>query len=194
MAEKKIDLIGIPSPVMVIGSYDAAGTADFMTAVYGGVCGGEPPCIAVAVRKSRKTYQNIKENNVFSVNLPDASFVEETDFFGMISGYDFDKSLATDLRITKSAVLDVPVLSDFPVSYACRKIKQIDMNTHWLIIGEIQERILPDAGKKTLRELDVLVYDLAENLYFGIGKRIGAGFQAGEKLLRKAKQIKAQEV
>jgi len=83
--------------VWVIGTYDREGRPNFMTAAWGGVCCSDPPCIGVSLRKATYSYAAIAARKAFSVNIPSADYVKETDYAGIISGRDTDKWQATGL-------------------------------------------------------------------------------------------------
>ncbi|MCK9172584.1 MAG: flavin reductase family protein, partial [Desulfuromonas thiophila] len=40
--------IAYPTPVFLVGSYDADGRANMMNAAWGGICCSVPPCVMVA--------------------------------------------------------------------------------------------------------------------------------------------------
>ena len=48
--------------------------------------------ISVAIRHSRHTLKGIEQNRAFSVNLPSAAQVKETDYCGTVSGAKADKA------------------------------------------------------------------------------------------------------
>ena len=77
-----------------------------MNVAWGGVCSSEPPCLMIAIRKQRYTYQNIKKREAFVVNVPDAGRVKEADAFGLVSGEKVDKFKKTGLTAKKSDNVD----------------------------------------------------------------------------------------
>ncbi len=48
-----------PTPVLIVGTYDAAGKPNVMTAAWGDICCSIPPYVAVSLRKATYTYGNI---------------------------------------------------------------------------------------------------------------------------------------
>lgn len=48
-----------PTPVLIVGTYDAEGRPNVMTVAWGGICCSDPPCVAIALRKGTYTYGNI---------------------------------------------------------------------------------------------------------------------------------------
>ncbi len=65
--------------VWVVGTYDDKGKPNMMTAAWGGVCCSQPPCVAVSLRKATYTYGNIEKRKAFTVNVPSADYVAQTD-------------------------------------------------------------------------------------------------------------------
>ena len=59
-----------PTPVLVIGTYDAEGRPNMMTAAWGGVCCSRPPCIAVSLRAATYSHGSIAARGAFTVNVP----------------------------------------------------------------------------------------------------------------------------
>jgi len=42
-----------PSPVWCVGTYDAKGEPNVMTASWGGICCSQPPAVTVSLRKEK---------------------------------------------------------------------------------------------------------------------------------------------
>lgn len=87
------------SPVWVIGSYDAAGKPNMMTASWVGVCCSKPPCVMIAPREATYTYGNIIERKAYTANIPPSKYARETAYFGSVSDRDIDKLAATGLTV-----------------------------------------------------------------------------------------------
>ena len=64
--------LAFPTPVWVVGTYDANGKPNAMTAAWASTCCLAPPCVGVAVRKNRLTFQNLEARQAFSRNVPNA--------------------------------------------------------------------------------------------------------------------------
>ena len=87
-----------PMPALLIGSV-VAGKPNFMTAVWGGIACGDPAMVSVAIRPTRYTLKGINENKSFSINIPDAKLVKETDYCGIISGSKADKAAVCGFKV-----------------------------------------------------------------------------------------------
>ena len=59
-----------PMPAFLIGTYDAGGKPNIMTAAWGGICCSEPPMLAVSVRKPRWTYEAVLQRKAFTIGIP----------------------------------------------------------------------------------------------------------------------------
>ena len=64
-----------PTPVFVVGTYDANGKPNVMTASWGGICCSQPPCVAVSLRKATATYGNIVARKAFTISIPSETYV-----------------------------------------------------------------------------------------------------------------------
>jgi flavin reductase (DIM6/NTAB) family NADH-FMN oxidoreductase RutF len=187
------------APVWVVGTYDHDGRPNAMTAAWGGICCSKPPCVYVSLRKATYTYGNLLERKAFTVNFPSEEYVKETDYFGLVSGRDSDKFLATNLTPVKSDLVDAPYVKEFPMVLECKVIKVIEIGLHTEFIGEIvdakaQEGVL-DANKlPDVRKLKPLVWSLTGISYCRVGEDVGKSFSIGKQVIKKksnGKQKKA---
>lgn len=51
--------LAMPTPVWLVGSYDADNKPNIMTIAWGGICCSKPACLAIGIRKERHTYPAI---------------------------------------------------------------------------------------------------------------------------------------
>jgi flavin reductase (DIM6/NTAB) family NADH-FMN oxidoreductase RutF/major membrane immunogen (membrane-anchored lipoprotein) len=128
-----------PVPVWVIGSYDAAGKPNMMTAAWVGICCSDPPCVTISLRKATYTYGNIMRRKAFTVNIPSEAFADETWYFGRVSGRDEDKLAKTGLTPVRSTLVDAPYLMEFPLTAECRVIHTYEVGLHTMFIGQIMD-------------------------------------------------------
>jgi len=129
----------LPTPVWVIGSYDAAGKPNFMTAAWVGISCSRPPCVTISLRKATYTYGNLIERKAFTVNLPSEAFASQASYFGRVSGREVDKLQVTGLAEVKSELVDAPYVKEFPYVVECRVIHTYEVGLHTMFIGEIKD-------------------------------------------------------
>lgn len=96
----------------------------------------EPPTIAVSINKKNLTHEFIIESKVFTAS----ALCEETPLsfigrFGFKSGRDMDKLEGVNYKIGETKA---PIVLDYAVSYIeAAVIKEVDMGTHTIFIGEV---------------------------------------------------------
>ena len=113
-----------PTPVLIVGTYDAAGKPNAMTAAWGGICCSSPPCVAVSLRKATYTYGNIAQQGGFTINIPSEKHVLEADYFGLMSGKKTDKFAESGLTPVRSDLVNAPYIAEFPFVLECRLLRR----------------------------------------------------------------------
>jgi flavin reductase (DIM6/NTAB) family NADH-FMN oxidoreductase RutF len=169
-----------PCPVWVIGSYDAAGKPNVMTASWAAICCSQPPMVTVSLRKATYTYGNIMASQAFTVNVPSEDFVKEAAYFGSVSGKDVDKFAASGLTPVKSALVNAPYIKEFPLVLECKLVKTVELGLHTMFIGEIVdvkaiESVLGANGMPDVTKLKPFIYAPGNADFWGIGASIGSG-------------------
>ena len=179
-----------PAPVLVVGTYNAMGEPNVMTAAWGGICCSIPPCVAISLRKATYTYGNVVAQRAFTVNIPSENHVAHADYFGMASGKNTDKFKAAGLTPVKSALVNAPYIEEFPLCLECKLIRQIEIGMHTQFIGEIldvkaDEGVLDDRGMPDIARVRTFSYVPEAQLYCGTGSLLGGAFSIGKDLKEK---------
>jgi flavin reductase (DIM6/NTAB) family NADH-FMN oxidoreductase RutF len=178
--------LAYPTPVWVVGSFDAAGKPNMMTVAWAGICCSAPPCVTVSIRKERHSYAAIMERRAFTVSIPGQAQVAEADYVGMVSGSVADKFAVTGLTPVRSELVDAPYVGEFPVVIECRLVQTVDLGAHTQFIGEVvdvkaDEGVLDASGHVDLAQLLPLIYAPGSSLYYGVGPVVAKGYNAGKK-------------
>ena len=173
----------LPAPVWVVGTYDAEGRANAMTAAWVGICCSKPPCIAVSLRKATYSYGNIVARQAFTISVPSEQYVKTADYWGLASGRDVDKFAKAGLTAVDSDLVDAPYVAEFPVVMECRVLHTIEIGLHTQFIGEIldikiEEAVLGPAGQPDFDKLGLFV--LVDG-YRKIGAYLGQAFSIGKE-------------
>jgi len=176
-----------PTPVLVVGSYDAEGKPNVMTASWGGICCSQPPCLAVSLRQATQTYANILLRKAFTINVPSEAYLKEADYFGLVSGRTINKFSATKLTPLKSKLVEAPYIKEFPLVLECRLIDVTDLGLHSQFIGEILDAkaegdVLSDSGVVDVHKLQPLLFIPDTQSYYGVGRFVGKVFSAGKAI------------
>lgn len=180
--------LAYPTPVWVVGSFDAAGKPNMMTVAWAGICCSAPPCVTVSIRKERHSYAAIMARRAFTISIPGQSQVAEADYVGMVSGSVADKFAVTGLTPVRSELVDAPYVGEFPVVIECRLLQTVDLGAHTQFIGEVvdvkaDEGVLDASGHVDLAQLLPLIYAPGGSQYYGVGPVVAKGYSAGKKFM-----------
>ena len=170
-------------PVLIVGTYNEAGIPNMMAAAWGGICCSEPPCVAVSIRPSRATYDNIIKTKAFTVNIPPEKYVKESDFVGVYSGKNMNKFEETGLTAVHSEIIEAPYVKQFQLNLLCKLVHTIDLGIHTQFIGEIMdvlvdEESMNDKNMPDIKKIKPFIYDSASRTYFGIGEKLIEAYSA----------------
>ena len=127
-----------PTPVFVVGSYDKSDKPNAMVVAWGGICCSKPPCVAISIREATYTYGNIMARKAFTISIPSEKYIQEADYFGIVSGRTEDKFAATKLTPVKSDLVDAPYVKEFPFAVECSVIQIVKLGSHTTIRGRDQ--------------------------------------------------------
>ncbi|QEM67569.1 flavin reductase family protein [Geobacter sp. FeAm09] len=177
-----------PTPVLMVGTYDAAGTPNLMTAAWGGICCSEPPCVAVSLRRARHSYDSIVARKAFTVGVANGAYMAEADYAGIASGRNADKFAVAGLTVVGSDLVDAPYAEEFPLVLECRLVHTLELGIHTQFIGEIVDvkadrDALGGDGLPDILRMQPLVYDTAHKGYHAVGPLLGKAFSIGKKFL-----------
>jgi flavin reductase (DIM6/NTAB) family NADH-FMN oxidoreductase RutF len=176
-----------PMPAFLIGA-SVGEKPNFMTAAWSGMAASTPPMITVALRHHRYTLKGIRENGVFSVNVPSAALVRETDYCGLVSGTTkADKAKECNFTIFYGKLRNAPLIEQCPVNLECKVVHTLTLGSHTLLIGQIEEvHVSEDCmtdGEPDPAKIDPLMYITnANKAYYRIGEKIGPAFKIGMEI------------
>ena len=185
MTKVEIDSGGspFPKPIVLIGSV-AKGKPNFFTVAWFNRMSRSPNIWGAAVGKTKHTLRGIEENNTFSFNLPGADLVVKTDYCGIKSGKDVDKSELFD--VFYGELEGAPMIQECPVTAECTLHKLIDMETNYLLLGEVQhiyseERYMTE-GVLDQKKLNFLLFTNPARQYWTLGDVVADAYSIGKKL------------
>lgn len=176
-----------PTPTLLVGTYDPKKQPNLMVAAWGGLCCGQPPCVAVALRKATYSYACIMDKKAFTVGVASQDKMAEADYCGIYSGRDGNKFTASGLTPVQSDLVDAPYAAESPLVLECRLLHTLEIGLHTQFIGEIvnvlaEEAVLGQDGQPDIMKIQPLVFDPAGRAYHGIGPFLGQAFSVGKKL------------
>jgi len=176
-------------PVLIVGSYDKDYQPNLMACAWGGICCSKPPCVNVSLRKATYSYNNIASHKAFTVNILFKEHLEEADFYGIVSGREYNKFEKTGITPVKSDIINAPYGKEFPIVLECKVIHEIEIGLHTEFIGEIMdikidENLLDENRKILGSKFEPVFYMPEVREYYSIGKFLGKGFSVGKELIK----------
>ena len=170
-----------PMPMVLAGSI-VNGKPNFMAVGWVSRVNYQPPMIAIALGP-HLTNQGILENQAFSINIPDISLMEKTDYCGLFSGRKVDKSKIFD--VFYGSLPGAPLIGECPLAMACRLHETVKLPVNQLFIGEIVEAYCDEAcmtdGKPDIKKINPFTLTMPVNHYWSVGDPVGTAWRIGTK-------------
>lgn len=186
--KKKISSIPLiyPIPIVLIGTR-YQGKDNFTTIGDIAIMGINPPLLVISLLETHYATQSILFNRSFSVNIPTTDLLEKTDFCGIVSGKDRDKSKL--FRVVYGEETQNPLIEECPVSIECEVLKHHIIERRHIFISKVVSTWLNEEylqGSHTrnfpsLEDLNPIIYGM-DNQYYQIGSAIGKGYQEGKSI------------
>ena len=170
-----------PTPVLLVGTYDADGQPNIMTAAWGGICCSRPPCISVSLSAVTYTHGAILAGECYKVSIPSEALIREADYAGMVSGRAGNKFDALGLTASPAEHVHAPYMAE------CRVVNTVELGSHTLFVGEVldayvDEDVLREYGVPDIGQIKPALFDTAGREYYGMGAEPGRALPVGKRL------------
>ncbi len=173
-----------PLPVIMV-SCGTMEKSNIITVAWTGILNTNPATVYISVRPSRYSYNLIKEQKEFVINLTTRNLVKATDWCGVKTGEKVDKFKEMHLHKEKAKYVKCPMIKESPVSIEC-KVKQIkELGSHHMFIAEVlainaDDAYINEKGAFDISKCDLISY--ANGHYYALGKKLGKfGFSVQKK-------------
>lgn len=163
----------IPAALVTSGTMD---NSNVMTVAWTGIVNTKPPMVYVSIRPERYSYNMIKENMEFAINLTNEKLVFATDWCGVKSGSKFDKFKEMNLTKEKAKFVKCPIIKESPVSLECKVVDIKELGSHTMFLAEVisidvDERYINEKGEFDISKCNLIAY--ANGGYYSLGKKLG---------------------
>lgn len=182
-------LAPVPPTLVTCGSGE---DINVLTVAWTGILNTKPPRTYIAVRPERHSFEMIRQQGAFVINLPTASMVRAVDKCGVVSGKQVNKFETCGLTPQPATKVTAPLIAQCPLSLECVVYQEIPMETHVVFVADIvavnvEDTLVDEKGKLHLDRADLLAY--AHGEYFALGKKLGKfGYSVQKK--KKARKRK----
>ena len=201
MAKMKLEPKAGPMPILgfyptiMIGA-NVDGKPDFTTVAWTGVAASVPPHITIALQHHRYSLKGVRQNMSFSVNIPSAAQVKETDYCGLASGARVDKTADCGFSVFYGKLKNAPFIEQCPINHGCEVVQILSLGSHELIVGRIvdshvSEECLTNGRPDPAKVNPFLFAGLG---YYRIGEYLGDAFRCGIEINPKAKLDTLDEI
>lgn len=182
-----------PIPAVLVSS-GTMEKANILTVAWTGIMNTNPAIVYISVRPERYSYNLIKENKEFAINLTNRELAYATDWCGVRSGAKFDKFKEMNLTKEKANFIKAPLIKESPVSIECKVIEEKNYGSHTTFIAEVlsidaDEKYMDESGAFDISKCDLIAY--ANGGYYELGKKIGKFGYSVEK--KKTKEANAKK-
>ena len=173
-----------PIPAVMVTSGDME-KSNIMTVAWTGIINTNPAMCYISVRPERYSYELIKENMEFVINLTNEKLAFATDWCGVRSGRQVDKFKEMHLTKEKANHVKCPIIKESPVAVEC-KVKEIrELGSHHMFIAEVlsidaDDKYIDEKGAFDISKCDLIAY--SNGGYYSLDKKIGKfGFSVEKK-------------
>ncbi len=196
MEKVKTGNMGFPVPICIVGTM-VNGRANYATYGSFGLLSPRPKnYVYIGSQASRYTNIGIKETGYFSVNIPSVEQMQKTDYVGLVSGRNTDKSTVFKSffgSIDKAPLLEAPMIEECPVNMVCKLIKTAtDIPDRDIYFGEVLETYVEEKflseGRLDFTKINPLLFTMngpGSASYWKLGEAVGAAYKEGQALMKR---------
>jgi len=166
-----------PLPAVMVSCGTSEEGYNIITVSWTGTICTDPAMCYISVRPERHSYDIIKRNGEFVINLTTRKLAFATDWCGVRSGTDFDKFKETGLTPVAATIVKAPLISESPLNIECKVKDIVELGSHHMFISEVvavnvnEELVDKNSGVYRLDKSNLLCY--SHGKYYDIGKYIG---------------------
>ena len=167
-----------PFPTMLVGA-TVDGKVNYATVGAGG-CACLAPVLCVSLKNTHHTAKGILQTGYFSVNIPSTELLKKTDYCGLVSGKDVDKSAIFTSFFDEEG--PAPMIEECPLNFLCKVCDKIEIQGFTMFFGEMvaayaNENCLSD-GKPDPIKIDPII--MMGFSYCNLKELIGHPFAEGK--------------
>lgn len=166
-----------PLPAVMVSCGSSPEEYNIITIAWTGTICTDPPMCYISVRPGRHSYDIIKKNMEFVINLTTKELAYATDWCGVRSGRSHSKFDEMKLTPGKASKINAPIIEEAPLCIECRVREIVSLGTHDMFIADVvnvqadEKYMDPETGAFKLEESNLLVY--SHGHYYETGRPVG---------------------
>lgn len=166
-----------PLPAVLVSCGSTPEEYNLLTVAWTGTLCTNPPMCYISVRPERYSYEILRRNMEFVINLTTEDMAYATDWCGVRSGRDVNKFSEMKLTPGQAKAVSAPIVEESPLNIECRVKEILRLGSHDMFVADVvnvqaDERFMDaGTGKFSLEASHPLVY--LHGGYYGLGDKIG---------------------
>lgn len=184
-------LYPLPAVMVSCGTMEKS---NIITVAWTGILNTNPAKVYISVRPTRYSYNLIKENREFVINLTNKQLAKATDWCGVKTGAKVDKFKEMKLHKEKANFVKCPMIKESPVSVECRVTEIKELGSHHMFVADVlainaDEKYINEKGAFDISKCDLIAY--SNGHYYSLGKKIGKfGYSVQKRKNTRKKAVK----
>ncbi len=182
----KNTLFNVPTTQMILGTM-REGKPTFMALGWVTRINAKPALFGIGVNKAHETGKAIIKSGEFSLSMPSTDMVEVTDYTGLVSARNSDKSELFELFYGE--LKSAPLIKESPLTLSFKLHSTVDFPTNRLFVGELIESWCEDdcltEGKPDIKKIDPFMLTMPDNQFWALGGKVGDAWGSGKALKNK---------
>jgi flavin reductase (DIM6/NTAB) family NADH-FMN oxidoreductase RutF len=166
-----------PLPAVMVSCGNEKEGYNIITVSWTGTICTDPAMCYISVRPERHSYDIIRKNGEYVINLTTKKLAYQTDWCGVRSGSEYDKFSEMRLTPVKASIVSAPLIEESPLNIECKVKEIVELGSHHMFISEVvavdvnEELIDPKSGVYRLDKANMICY--SHGKYYDLGKFIG---------------------
>lgn len=166
-----------PLPAALISCGSSPEEYNLLTISWLGTICTNPAMCYISVRPERHSYEIIKKNREFVINLTNEEMAFATDWCGVKSGRDFNKFEEMKLTAVEGKMVKAPIVQESPLCIECSVKEIIPLGSHHMFIANVvnvqanKKYIDPETDKFDMEKARLIAY--SHGHYHKLGEEIG---------------------
>ena len=166
-----------PTPVVMVSCGSTLDEYNIITIAWAGTVCSDPPMCSISVRPERHSYNIIKKEGAFVINLVDKKLAPFADWCGVRSGRKYNKFVETGLTPVRATQVNAPMIGEAPVNLECTVTQIIPLGSHDMFLAEVvavhvnEKLFSPKTDAIDLKRADLVTY--SHGHYYTLGEILG---------------------
>ena len=136
-----------PLPAVLVSCGNTPEEYNLITVSWVGTLCTNPPMCYISVRPERHSYEILRKNMEFVINLTTVQMAKATDWCGVSSGKNYNKFEKTGLTPKTAQIVKAPYVEESPLCIECKVREIISLGSHDMFISDVVNILADDKSR-----------------------------------------------